>query len=77
MTRSFSQDDIDAFGLASGATGLIHTEPEYAAMTRFRATLVPGILLAAVVQQALPECWTWWTSDLSVRSARASRSTSS
>lgn len=57
MTRSFTQDDMDAFGLVSGATGLIHTEPEYAATTPFGATLVPGILLAALVQQALPDGW--------------------
>lgn len=57
MTRSFTQDDMDAFGQVSGATGLIHTEPDYAATTPFGATLVPGILLAAVVAQALPDGW--------------------
>ncbi|RZT88873.1 MaoC dehydratase-like protein [Pseudonocardia sediminis] len=56
--RILIQDDVDAFGLVSGATGLIHTEPAYAATTRFGATLVPGILLAAIVAQELPSGWT-------------------
>ena len=55
MTVTFTQADLDAFGLASGATGLIHTEPDYAATTPFGATLVPGIALVALVQQALPD----------------------
>lgn len=57
-TRTITQDDIDAFGTASGGTGLIHTEPGYAATTRFGATLVQGIFLAALVGQELPPGWT-------------------
>ncbi|MBW0105972.1 MaoC/PaaZ C-terminal domain-containing protein [Pseudonocardia sp. KRD291] len=57
-TRTITQDDIDAFGVLSGGTGLIHTEPDYAASTRFGATLVQGIFLAALVQQELPPGWT-------------------
>lgn len=58
MTDGFTQADIDAFGVVSGGTGLIHTEPDFAAGTAFGATLVQGIFLAALVQQALPPGWT-------------------
>ena len=56
-TRIITQPEIDEFGLVSGGTGLIHTEPDYAAGTRFGATLVQGIFLAALVGQQLPAGW--------------------
>lgn len=58
--RVFGQDDIDAFGVASGGTGLIHTEPEYARTTPFGATLVQGIYLLAVVEKRLCEVVPQW-----------------
>lgn len=51
--RIFSQQDMDQFGVASGGTGLIHTEPEFAATTPFRATLVQGVYLLAVMEKEL------------------------
>jgi acyl dehydratase len=59
-TRTFSQQDMDEFGLASGGTGLIHTEPEYAAATPFGATLVQGIYLLAVIEWQLCELVPQW-----------------
>ncbi|MQA06535.1 MAG: hypothetical protein GEV07_28780 [Streptosporangiales bacterium] len=56
----FSQDDLDAFGIVSGGTGLIHTEPEYARTTSFGATLVQGIYLLAVVERQLCELVPNW-----------------
>lgn len=51
--KTFSQLDMDRFGIASGSTGLIHTEPEFAATTPFGATLVQGIYLLAMVEREL------------------------
>jgi acyl dehydratase len=61
-TRTFSQRDMDDFGLASGGTGLIHTEPEYAAGTPFGATIVQGIFLLAVIEKELCERIPQWRS---------------
>lgn len=52
-TRTFSQQDMDDFGVASGGTGLIHTEPEFAATTPFGKTLVQGVYLLAVIEKQL------------------------
>ena len=66
MRRLFTQADVDAFGQASGGTGHIHTDPEFAAATRFGRPLVQGLYLLAVVERALDEVTTDW-SDLQVR----------
>lgn len=55
VTRTFTQDDIDAFGQVSGGTGHIHTDPDYAAATPFGRTLVQGLYLLAVVMRAVDE----------------------
>lgn len=60
MTRTFSQQDMDDFGLVSGGTGLIHTEPDFAATTRFGATLVQGVFLQAAIEAALAERLPGW-----------------
>ncbi|MFR9800906.1 MaoC family dehydratase [Pseudonocardia sp. RS010] len=54
-TRTFTQRDMDEFGVASGGTGLIHTEPAYAATTPYGATLVQGVYLLAVIERHLCE----------------------
>jgi acyl dehydratase len=59
-SRTFSQQDMDDFGIASGGTGLIHTEPDYAAATKFGATLVQGIFLLAVIEKELTERLPGW-----------------
>jgi acyl dehydratase len=66
VSRSFSQDDLDAFGVVSGGTGHIHTDPDFAAGTPFGRTLVQGLFLLAVVEKALCEAVPTW-SDLSVK----------
>lgn len=66
MKRVFTQDDVDAFGRASGGTGHIHTDPGFAAATRFGRPLVQGLYLLALVERALDEVTTDWT-DLQVR----------
>jgi acyl dehydratase len=66
MRRVFTQDDVDAFGWLSGGTGHIHTDPEFAAATRFGRPLVQGLYLLAVVERALDEITPDWA-DLRVR----------
>jgi acyl dehydratase len=58
--RTFSQQDMDDFGLASGGTGLIHTEPDYAETTPFGATIVQGIYLLAVIEKELCDAVPSW-----------------
>lgn len=53
--RAISQVDIDRFARASGGTGLIHTDPEYARRTSYGATLVQGIYLFALIEGRLTE----------------------
>jgi acyl dehydratase len=69
LRRTFTQDDLDAFGRASGGTGYIHTDPEFAAATPFGRTLVQGLFLLGVVESAvgaaLPAAGGGWR-DLSV-----------
>lgn len=66
VRRTFTQADMDAFGQASGGTGHIHTDPDYAAGTPFGRTLVQGLFLLAVVERALSEAVAGW-SDLEVK----------
>lgn len=51
---------MDDFGLASGGTGLIHTDPEFAATTAFGATLVQGVYLLAVIEKELSDRVDGW-----------------
>jgi 3-hydroxybutyryl-CoA dehydratase len=53
LRRTFTQEELDAFGYASGGAGHIHTDPEFAAATPFGRTLVQGLLLLAVVERAI------------------------
>lgn len=62
----FTQADLDAFGQVSGGTGHIHTDPEFAAATRFGRPLVQGLYLLAVVERTLDEVAADWA-DLQVR----------
>lgn len=61
-----TQDDVDAFGQVSGGTGHIHTDPEFAAATRFGRPLVQGLYLLALVENALDDVTEDWA-DLQVR----------
>jgi acyl dehydratase len=53
LRRTFTQDDLDAFGRASGGTGYIHTDPEFATATPFGRTLVQGLFLLGVIESAV------------------------
>ena len=48
-----SQEQIDRFAEASGGTGRIHTDPEYASKTSFGATLVHGLYLLSLIEREL------------------------
>ncbi|MFC4003866.1 MaoC family dehydratase [Prauserella oleivorans] len=65
----FRQRDMDEFGIASGGTGLIHTEPEYARNTVFGSTVVQGIYLLAVIEKQLCSLAPEWADngDISVK----------
>lgn len=66
LRRRFTQADVDAFGQVSGGTGHIHTDPEFAAATRFGRPLVQGLFLLGLVERALDETAPGWA-DLQVR----------
>ncbi|MGE0215618.1 MaoC family dehydratase [Mycolicibacterium sp.] len=53
LRRTFDQSDLDAFGAVSGGDGRIHTDPDYAAGTRYGRTLVQGMLLVALMERAV------------------------
>ena len=52
---------MDDFGVASGGTGLIHTDPEFAAATPFGATVVQGVYLLAVIEKELCDRIAGWS----------------
>ncbi|MDQ0218029.1 hypothetical protein ELQ35_01595 [Peribacillus cavernae] len=47
------QDKLNQFAEASGGTGKIHIDPEYASQTSFGGTLVHGVLLFALIEKEL------------------------
>lgn len=53
LTHTFSQADLDTYGVLSGGDGRIHTDPDYAAQTPFGHTLVQGLLLATLMEHAV------------------------
>jgi acyl dehydratase len=53
LRHSFTQHNLDDFGRLSGGDGRIHTDPDYAAGTLFGHTVVQGMLLVALVEQAV------------------------
>ncbi|GAA4690897.1 hypothetical protein GCM10023215_29610 [Pseudonocardia yuanmonensis] len=69
VTRTFAQQDLDDFGFVSGGTGLIHTDPGFAARTEFGRPLVQGLLLLAVVEEAVCRARPEWAGagDVEVR----------
>ncbi|SHK14982.1 MaoC like domain-containing protein [Pseudonocardia thermophila] len=72
VTRTFTQQDLDDFGVASGGDGRIHTDPEFAARTRFGRPVVQGLYLLAVVEEAIRQARPDWhdTGDVVVRFRR-------
>lgn len=59
-SSSISQGQTNAFGLASGGTGLIHTDPDYARKTAFGAPLVQGLYLFALIEKHLADRESQW-----------------
>ncbi|WP_300531090.1 MaoC/PaaZ C-terminal domain-containing protein [Maricaulis sp.] len=50
LVRSFRQSDFDAFAALSGDDNAIHTDPAFAARTRFGKTVAHGAMLCAVLR---------------------------
>lgn len=53
IVRQVSTEDIAAFVSATGETNPIHSDPEYAAGTRFKGIIAPGILTAGLISAVL------------------------
>jgi len=51
----FAQRDFDRIAALSGDYNPIHTEPEFAARTRFKKTVAPGVLLYGMISRAAGE----------------------
>lgn len=49
-SRTFSQNDFDQFARISGDANPIHVDPEFAAATRFGATVAHGMLLFSAIR---------------------------
>ena len=50
IEREFSQADFDAFARLSGDNNPIHTDPDFAARSRFGRTVAHGLLLCSVLR---------------------------
>ena len=48
MHRTFSQEEVRTFATLSLDTNPLHTDPEYAASSRFGRLIVPGFLSASL-----------------------------
>jgi acyl dehydratase len=57
-----TQEQIDRFAEASGGTGRIHTDPEYASKTSFGGTLVHGMYLLSLIERELSARLDNWAS---------------
>jgi acyl dehydratase len=53
IVRQVSTEDIAAFVAATGETNPIHSDPAYAAGTRFKGVIAPGILTAGLISAVL------------------------
>lgn len=49
LSRQVSQQDISAFVGAVGDTNPLHSDPAFAAGTRFKGVIAPGILTAGLI----------------------------
>lgn len=52
-TFSISQEEVNAFAQLSGDTNPIHTDPDFAAGTVFKRTVVHGMFVAAVFSRVM------------------------
>jgi acyl dehydratase len=50
LERTFTQEDFDRFAALSGDDNPIHTDPAFAARTRFGRTVAHGLLLSSVLR---------------------------
>lgn len=53
VTRTLTQDDIDAFARISGDDNPAHVDPDWAASSVFKARVAHGVLTAGLVSAAL------------------------
>jgi len=53
LSKTLSQDDIEAFAEASGDTNRLHLDADYAAGTRFGRQIAHGTLVAGTISAAL------------------------
>ncbi len=53
VTKTITQEKINAYALASGDGNPLHTDPAFAAKTQFEGTIAHGMLLLAYVSEML------------------------
>jgi acyl dehydratase len=53
VTKTITQEKINAYALAGGDGNPLHTDPEFAANTQFEGTIAHGMLLLAYVSEML------------------------
>lgn len=53
LVKTLTQQKIDRYALASGDGNPLHTDPEFAARTRFGGTVAHGMLVLAYVSEML------------------------
>jgi acyl dehydratase len=51
--KKVTQEDIEAFARVSGDTNPLHTDPAYAAKTRFKEPIAHGMLSAGFISAVL------------------------
>ncbi|MEH7235896.1 MaoC family dehydratase [Bacillus sp. JJ1562] len=61
-----TQQQINIYANASGGTGKIHTNPEYAKHTHFKGTLVHGLYLVTLIEKELANLYPGWRGMLQV-----------
>ena len=53
MTKAITQETINAYALAGGDSNPLHTDPAFAANTQFGGTIAHGMLVLALVSEAM------------------------
>ena len=53
VTKTITQEKINAYALAGGDNNPLHTDPDFAAGTQFGGTIAHGMLLLAYVSEML------------------------
>jgi acyl dehydratase len=53
LTRTFTQQDVEAFAALSGDVNPVHLDEAYAAGTRFRGRIIHGMLVSSLISAVL------------------------